>query len=235
MVDEGADGLERLEGGVVVDVEREDGAEEFGGEEGVGRVRGGVDGGMDEVARGVVVGASDEELELLIVLGVVDDFSQFGERAGVDDGADEVVEALGRSDFQGLSLGDELGFEGLGDGGGDVDTGCSAAFLAGVLEGAADGVDDGVLEISGFVDEMEVLAAGFADDARVTAVGGMGDALADFAVEGAEDGGAAGVMERGELRMGEDDAGDGFGVAGDKLNNVRREPGFEQDVVEDIV
>ena len=128
-----------------------------------------------------------------------------------------------------------MGFKFFGDGGGDVETGSGAAFLAGVLEGTADGVDDCVLDIGGFVDEVEVLAAGFADDAGVATVGGVGDALADFAVEGAEDGGAAGVVQGGELGVGENDAGDGLGVARDELDDVRGEPGFEEDGVEDVV
>lgn len=213
----------------------EDGAEELGGEKGVLRVGGGVDGGIDEVARGVIVGASGEKFKLFIILRVVDDLFQFVEGAGVDDGADEVFEVLGGSDFQILGLGDEFRFEFFGDGGGDVDTGCGAAFLAGVLEGAADGVDDGVLEIGGFVDQVEVLAACFADNTRVSAVCGVSDALAYFTVEGAEDSRTAGVVERGELGVGEDDAGYGFRVAGHKLDDVRGQPSFQENVIEDVV
>ena len=78
VVDEGADLREGVGGGVgggwgrggvvvvVVNVADEDGAEEFGGEERVGRVGRGVDCRVDEVAFGVVVGAADEEGELVV-------------------------------------------------------------------------------------------------------------------------------------------------------------------------
>lgn len=104
-----------------------------------------------------------------------------------------------------------------------------------VFEGAADGVDDGVFHVGAAVDEVEVFAARFADDARVAFVRGVLDAGGDLRVQRAEDGGAAGVVERGELWVGEDDVGDLFGVAGDELDDVGWETGFDEDVVEDVV
>ena len=58
----GVDGLaDRCErgdriGGVIIDIDNEDRAEEFAGEEGMRGVRGEVDGGVDEEAGSVVVG-----------------------------------------------------------------------------------------------------------------------------------------------------------------------------------
>ena len=72
------------------------------------------------------------------------------------------------------------------------------------------------------MNEMVVLAAGFADDARISSVFSRGYTLGDLAVERAEDGGTAGVVETGELRVGEDDVCDGLGVTRDELNDIGR-------------
>ena len=77
MVDESADVGEGGGRGVVIDVEDKDGPEELGGEEGVVGGRGEVDGGMDEIALAVVVGASDQEFEVLVIFGIVDYFCEF--------------------------------------------------------------------------------------------------------------------------------------------------------------
>lgn len=53
-------------GCIVVDVDNEDRPEELAAEEGVRGVCCAVDGGVDEVACAFVVGAADEELELLV-------------------------------------------------------------------------------------------------------------------------------------------------------------------------
>ena len=79
-------------------------------------------------------------------------------------------------------MGDEEGFEGGPEGGGDVDAGSGAAFLALVFEGAADGVDGCVVGVGAGVDEVVVLPAGFTDNARVASIGAFGDVGGDFAV-----------------------------------------------------
>ncbi len=234
-VDGAADVGEGVGDGVVVDVDDEDGAEELGAHEGVGGVGGGVDGGVDEVTHGIVVVAADEEVEIFVGAGVVDDSGEFAEGGGVDDGADEVGEVVGQANGQLPRFLDQAGFELRPERGGDVGAGGGGAFLALVLEGAADGVDDGVFDVGAAVDEVEVLAAGFADDARVALVGGVLDAGGDLGEERAEDGGAAGVVQGGELGVGEDDVGDLFGVAGDELDDVGGETGFDEDGVEDVV
>ena len=157
--------------------------------------RGGfVDGGVDIEACAVVVGAADEELEVLIVFGIVDCLFEFGEGGGVDDGADEVVEGFGGPDFEVFGLGDELGFEFFGDGGGYIEAGCGTAFLAGVFERAADCVDDCVLDVGAFVDEMEVFAASLANNSGIAFVLSFGNIRGYLAVKRAEDSGATSVM-----------------------------------------
>ena len=196
---------------------------------------GAVDGRVDVEASAVVVLAAGEEFEVLVRFGVVDDLLQLGEGGGVDDGSDEVLERVGRSDFQGLGRFHELCGEGVVQGRGDVHPRRGAAFLTGVLEGAADGLHDHVAEIGALVDQVEVLAAGLADDTGVASVGAFGDAFANLAVQRAENGGATGVVEAGKLGVGEDGRGDGLGVARDELNDVAGKPGFKQDVVKDVV
>ena len=220
---------------VVVDVHREDGAEELGGEEGVGWVVGGVDGRVDVVALAVVVGAAHQQLELRIGFCGVDDGAEFVEGGAVDDGADEVFEVRGSANFEVFGLGDEAGFDGGPEGGRDVGPGGGAAFLALVFEGAANGVDDGVVRVRARVDEVEVLAAGFAHDARVASVRAVGDVVGDGAVEAAEDGGAAGVVQTGEVAVGERDRSDLLSISGDELDDVGGETGFEEDLVDDGV
>ena len=154
----------------------------------------------------------------------------------MDDGADEVGRVLiRRADAQLLRFFDEAQFDARPERGRDVGAGGGAAFLALVFEGAAHGVDDGVFDVRAAVDEVVVFAAGFADDARVAFVFGGFDAVGDLRVQRAEDGGAAGVVQRGELRVVEDDVGDLFGVAGQELNDVCGQAGFEEDGVEDVV
>lgn len=220
---------------VVVDIHDEDGAEELGGEEGVGRVGGKADGRVDVVALAVVVGAAHEQLELRIGSGGVDDGAEFVEGAAVDDGADEIFKFRGGADLEVVGLFDETGFDDGPEGGRDVGPGGGAAFLALVFEGAADGVDDGVVRVRARVEEVEVLAAGFAYDARVASVRAVGDVVGDGAVEAAEDGGAAGVVQTGEVAVSERDGSDLLSISGDELDDVGGQTGFEKDLVDDGV
>ena len=178
---------------------------------------------------------ADEKLELRVVFGVVDGFCEFGKGGFVDDGADEVGERFGGADFEGFGFGDELGFHGGPEGGWDVGARGGAAFLALIFKGAADGVDDGVVDVGAGVDEVVVFAACFADDARVASVFALCDACCDFAIEAAEDGGAAGVVERCELAVCEDGISDLDGVARDELDDIRGKAGFRKDLVDKII
>jgi hypothetical protein len=80
--------------------------------------------------------------------------------------------------------------------------------------------------------QVEVLAAGLADDARVRAQGVK--VLRDVAPELLEDGGRAGEVERGEVRVGKGQAADEVGVAGDELDDARREAGLLEDLVDEV-
>ena len=199
------------------------------------RVAGEVDGRVDVVALGAVVGAADQEFELWVGFGVVDYFFEFGEGGGVDDGADEVFKVYGGADFQGAGFGDEDGFDLGPEGGGDVGAGGGAAFLTLVFKGAADGVDGRVVRVRAVVDEVEVLPARFADDARVASVFALGDVGGDLAVEAAEDGRAACVVKAGEIAVGEGDGCHFDCVTRDELDHVGWETGFEEDLVNDVV
>ena len=107
--------------------------------------------------------------------------------------------------------------------------------MAGVFKGAADGLDDGVVGVRGGVDEVGVLAACFADYARVPAVGARGDVIGYCGIKGAEDGGAACIVQGGEVWVGEHAAGYFFGVSWEELDHGGGEPGFEEDTVDDGV
>ena len=105
VVDELADIGEGVRSGIVIDVDGEDGAKELAREERVVRVRGQVDGWVDEEAFAVIVGTADEALELFVRFGVIDDFCELVELTTMDDGTDEVAEGFCRSaDFQGFGL-----------------------------------------------------------------------------------------------------------------------------------
>ena len=82
---------------------------------------------------------------------------------------------------------------------------------------------------------MEVLAAGFAHDAWVASVLAVGHVVGDGAVEIAEDGGAAGVVQTGEVAVGERDGSDLLSISGDELDDVGGQTGFEKDLVDDGV
>ncbi len=81
---------------VVVDVDREHRAEDLLLHELEVRVLGDDDGGLDEVALGVVVVAAGDDLGVAGLLGVVDVVADVVERGLVDDGAHEVAEVLRR-------------------------------------------------------------------------------------------------------------------------------------------
>ena len=186
-----------------------------------------VNGGVDVEAGAVVVVTADEELKVFVLFGFVDDFLQLGEGGSVDDGADEVLECVGRSNFQGLGRFDELRREVVVQGGGNVDPRRGAAFLAGVLEGAAGGLYDCVAEVGARVDEVEVLATCLADDSGVASIRAFGDAIANLTVQRTKDGGAAGIVETSELGVGEDDRGDGLSVARHELDDVTGKASFK--------
>ena len=220
--------------GVRVDVDGEDRAEDLLVEEAVvGRV-GLVDGWVDVVTDGAVVGATGNQFQGRVLVGFVDDGGDVLEGAFVDHRAHEGLEVLvwvADGDF--LHAGLEEGDEFVGARGWDVCARGGGAFLALVLEGAADGVVDDAGDVGGVVHEVEVLAAGFTDDARELAVGLLANALADLCVDGAEDVGGADEVEAREVVVGERDVGDLLGVAGDELHDVLGEAGLEQDLVEE--
>lgn len=220
--------------GVRVDVDGEDRAEDLLVEEAVvGRV-GLVDGWMDVVTDGAVVGATGNQFQGRVLVGFVDDGGDVLEGAFVDHRAHEGLEVLvWIADCDFLHAGLEEGDEFVGARGWDVCARSGGAFLALVLEGAADGVVDDAGDVGGVVHEVEVLAAGFTDDARELAVGLLANALADLGVDGAEDVGGADEVEAGEVVVGERDVGDLLGVAGDELHDVLGEAGLEQDLVEE--
>lgn len=228
-------GLGRVYRHVVVDVGDEDGAEQLGGEELVVGRLGLVDGRVDKVALAAVVLAAGEEGELRVALGGVNDARQLVEAGLVDDGADEILRGKGLANLEGLDLGDHLGLELGPDGLGDVEAAGGAALLALVLERAADGLDGGIVHVGAGVDQMEVLAARLAYNARVAAVAALGGALTDGAVQLAEDGGAARVVQGGELLVGQHGLGDLLGRAGDELDHVLGQAGLDQDLVQQPV
>ena len=153
----------------------------------------------------------------------------------MDYGANEVAKIFWGSDFQGVCLGDQGGFDGWPEGGGYVGAGCGAAFLALVLECTADGVDHCVVRIGAVVDQVEILATGFANDTWVASILALGNVHGYFAIEAAEDGGATSVMKAGEVAVGEGNRCYFDCVAGYKLDHVWRKTGFEKDAVDDIV
>lgn len=175
--------------------------------------------------------SADEELELRVGLGLVDYAGELLEGGFVDDGADEVGEVGGFADLEGGGFGDELLLEFGPDGFGDVEAGAGAALLALVFEGAADGLDGGVGDVGAGVDEMEVLAAGLADDARVALILALGDAIGDLAVQRAEDGGTAGVVQSRELAVRQHGLGDFHGITRHPLDDVRGETSLNEDLV----
>lgn len=198
-------------------------------------VGGEVDGGVDEVAGGVVVGATCKEFELGVVFGVVDHFCELIERGFVNYRADEVGEGCWGADFEGFRFGYELGFHGGPERGRDIGAGGGAAFLALVFKGTADGVDDGVVDVGARVNQVEILAAGFANNARVAFVSSLCDARCYFTVEATEDGGAARVVERGEFAVGKDDVGNFDSVTGDELDDVGGKTSFHEDFVQEVI
>lgn len=87
---------------------------------------------------------------------------------------DEIAEFNWWANFQGFGLGDQRGFYGGPEGGGEVGAGCGAAFLALVFEGAADGVDGCVVWVGARVDEVVVFPACFADNAWIASIFAVG-------------------------------------------------------------
>lgn len=213
----------------------EDGAEELGGEELVGRADGLVDGGLDKVALGRVVGAAKDELEVLVALGLVNGARELLERGLVDHGAHEVGVVPGDALSELLSLGHQSLLEFGPDRLGNVDARRGAALLALVLKGTADSLDSSVLDISRWVNQVEILAASLAHDPGVRPVSALGNALANGAIELSEHGGAAGVVQSCKLLVLQDRLGNLDGVAGHELDHVLGQARLEKDVVDQPV
>lgn len=212
----------------------EHGAEDLLVEEAVAGRGGLVDGRLDVEADAVVVGAAGDELERGVGVAGVDDGFDLVEGRAVDDRAHERLQVLvGAADGDFADAGLEQREELLRARLGHVHARGGGALLALVLEGAADGVVDGGRDVGAAVEQVEVLAAGLADDAGELAVGLLADALADAGVDGAEDVGRADEVEAGEVLVREHDVGDLVGVAGDELDDVRRQARLEQDLVDD--
>lgn len=233
-VNELADLAEGVGGSVVVDVGGQDGAEELVGQVRVVGVGGLIDGGVDEVALGGVVGAAGDELEVLVVLGGVNGARQLLEGRLVDHGAHEVGVLPGDALLDGLGVVDELLLELGPDRLGHVQARGGTALLALVLKGAADGLDGGVVEVGRLVDQVEVLATGLTNNAGVGLVAALSNTLANGSVQLAEDLSATGVVEGSEVFVGEDGLGDLDGVTGDELDDVLGQTGLEEDLVDEI-
>lgn len=108
------------------------------------------DGRSDEEADGVVAGAAGEEGDFGRCPCFSDVLGYPVVGTAADDGTHEVGE--GSAHGHGLGLADHGGFEGLGEGGWDVDSRQSAALLALILEGCADAFQRGVLDVCCWVD-----------------------------------------------------------------------------------
>jgi hypothetical protein len=234
-LDELADIGHGVRGGVIVNVGGEDGTEEFGREEFVVWVGSGVDGRVDVVTLGRVVLATNDELEVLVALGLIDSTRELLERSLMDDGTHEVEVLGGVANLDGLNLGDELLLE-LGPYGlGDVESGSSTALLALELKSTTDSLLDSVINLGGGVDQVEVLAASLANDTGVASVSALSDTLTDGAVELTENTGAASVVEGSKLLVLKDNLGDVDGVTRDELDNVLGETSLNQDLVDEPV
>lgn len=153
----------------------------------------------------------------------------------MDDGTDEVVVLLGDTNGELLDLGNQLLLE-LGPHGlGDVEPGSSAALLSLVLEGASHGLLDRIVEISGGVDKMEVLATSLADNSRVRAVSTLSNALTNGTIQLSEDSSAAGVVKSSKLLVLKNDLGHLNGVSGHELDHILGQASLEEDVVDQPV
>lgn len=222
-------------GGILVAVDNKDGAEELTREEGVVRVGGTVNSWLDIPALGGVVGATCEQFKLRVVLGLINNLGQLGERSLVDDRAAEVGEIRDLTDLQLLSLRYKIIAELIGDRLGHVSTGGGAALLALELEGTTDGLDGRIADVSRLVDDVEVLSTGFTDDARVAAIFALGNSIRNLSIQRAEDAGASGEMKGRELRMVHDGVGNLSGFAGDELDNILGQTSLQQDLVDQPV
>ena len=91
------------------------------------------------------------------------------------------------------------------------------------------------MDVCAFMDKVEVFPSSFPDNAGITSVFPICNASGNFTVQAAEDGCAAGVVERGEVAVGEDDVGDLDGVPGEELDDVWGKTGFYQDFIDKVV
>lgn len=217
-------GVDEVEGGVPfcvgVDIDAEDGTEEFSRHDFVAWVGGAVDGWVHEVACFFGEEAPGYEFEFGVLVCGVDELGEAVEGAFVDYGVDEVLVFVNGADAEMAELILQVVLEFRPDGFSDVDARVGRALLALVFEGGADGVQGGVFDVRGGVHEAPVLAAGFADDSRVGVVDAVADAVADLLLYTLEDLGGSDEGERAELRAFEEGVGDLFGITRKELNHV---------------
>lgn len=195
----------------------------------------GEDGGVDIVALGGIVLASNDDLDVLVGLGLVNGTRELLEGSLVDNRSVEVVVLSGVANAQLLDLGNQLLLELSPLRLGDIKSGSSTALLTLVLESTSDGLLDGVVDVGGRVDQVEVLTTGLANNSGVATVSTLADTLADGGIELSEHGGAASVVEGSEFLVLENNLGNLNGVTRDKLNDILRETSLEEDLVDQPV
>ena len=155
---------------LVVDVRRDDGAEELVAQQPEVRVAGLDHRRLDEEALRVVGAAADDDLGPVVGARLGDRIALRRERARVDHGAHEVAEVGDVADLDRRHLLGEPLAQRRPEVRGRVDARGRRALLALVLERAAHDRGRERVDVGRRVGDDEVLAAGLADDARVVAV-----------------------------------------------------------------
>ena len=227
--------LEGIGSTVIVDVGGQDRAEKLSREELVSRVGSSIDGRVNIVALRRVILASNNQLEILVRLGLINGTRELVERSLVNDWSVEVIMLNRVTNGQRLDLGGHLLLEFSPLRLGDVESRSSTALLALVLEGTADSLLNGVVDVSGRVNQVEVLAASLADNSGVVAVSTLADAVANSLIQLSEYGSATSVVKSSKFLVLEDDLGDFDGVTGHELDHILGKTSLEQDLVNEPV
>ena len=219
--------------GVLIDIDGDDGSEDFLAHRLVVGFLGQDDGGLHEPAFALVAVAAEDDFGVAALLGVVDVVHAVVERCLVDDGVDESAEVTHVAHLDFLQHTADGFLHGGPHALGHVGAAGGGAFLALEFEGAAHDGGGHLVHVGALVHKDEVLAARLADNLGIGAV--VGYVVADGFPEVVEGAGGAGEVDAGEVLVGEGHLADERAAAGQEVDDAVGQAGLLVYLHQDVV
>ena len=190
-------------------------------------------GGVDEIAVGIVALTAEQDLDFRIAFRLFDVLLDLVECFAVDHRAHEIPKIGGIADLHIRQQAEhtlaQLGPERFRH----IGTGCGAALLTLVLKRTAHDSRSQRVHVRAWVRENEVLPAGLADEPRIVCV--AGEIRGHLLPQRLKDFGRSGKMDSPELPVGQQSLADDRGGTGHKVDHSRRQPSLLQQSQHEVV